>query len=156
MCRIRFHGALNMAVLLKKQCSWVLITLLGLGVWGCAAVPPNADHKSLTTPYDQLIDFYRGPLDHLHAVRAGTCPMYPSCSEYSRQAIARYGLTTGWLLTLDRLLRCGRQTPGEGSRLWVNGHLKWYDPLDANTFWSITSDTDEPSGPRDMIGCAPH
>ncbi len=35
------------------------------------------------------------------------CPMYPSCSEFSRLAIARRGLLWGVIATADRLHRCG-------------------------------------------------
>jgi len=41
----------------------------------------------------------------------GVCRYYPSCSEYSRQAVERYGAPRGVLLTAARLVRChpGRQ-----------------------------------------------
>jgi hypothetical protein len=35
------------------------------------------------------------------------CPMFPSCSEYGRQCVARHGLVVGVLMTADRLHRCG-------------------------------------------------
>jgi putative membrane protein insertion efficiency factor len=35
-----------------------------------------------------------------------SCRFDPSCSEYARQAIARFGAVTGLRLTLTRLLRC--------------------------------------------------
>jgi len=35
------------------------------------------------------------------------CPMTPSCSEYSRLAVARHGLVLGIVMTADRLHRCG-------------------------------------------------
>lgn len=34
------------------------------------------------------------------------CRFYPSCSDYSRQAIERFGLGRGSVLTLKRLCRC--------------------------------------------------
>lgn len=34
------------------------------------------------------------------------CPMYPSCSRYGRDSIAKYGLK-GVFMTADRLNRCG-------------------------------------------------
>lgn len=34
------------------------------------------------------------------------CPMYPSCSRYGRDSIAKYGLK-GIFMTADRLNRCG-------------------------------------------------
>lgn len=34
------------------------------------------------------------------------CQFFPSCSNYSAQAIARYGLIPGFAFTADRLIRC--------------------------------------------------
>ena len=82
-----------------------------------------------------LLAIYRGPLNHLYAIRGGQCPMYPSCSQYSRQAIARHGLLIGWVMTTDRLLRCGRDETHLSAKIRVDGQLKTYDPLDANDFW---------------------
>jgi putative component of membrane protein insertase Oxa1/YidC/SpoIIIJ protein YidD len=39
--------------------------------------------------------------------RGYSCPMEPSCSAYSREALARHGIWRGMTLTTDRLLRCG-------------------------------------------------
>ena len=36
-----------------------------------------------------------------------SCCYLPTCSEYSYEAIARYGLLKGALLTLMRLIKCG-------------------------------------------------
>jgi hypothetical protein len=36
----------------------------------------------------------------------GTCRFYPSCSHYSYQAIYKYGVVKGILLTAWRILRC--------------------------------------------------
>jgi putative membrane protein insertion efficiency factor len=35
-----------------------------------------------------------------------SCRFYPSCSEYSREAIERYGAARGLWLAVRRLLRC--------------------------------------------------
>jgi putative membrane protein insertion efficiency factor len=40
------------------------------------------------------------------------CRFYPSCSEYGYEAIARYGIIRGGVLTLRRLLRCHPFHPG--------------------------------------------
>ncbi|MBF0495114.1 MAG: membrane protein insertion efficiency factor YidD [Deltaproteobacteria bacterium] len=41
-----------------------------------------------------------------------TCRFYPTCSEYSYQAVEKYGLIRGCCLTLWRLLRCHPFHPG--------------------------------------------
>lgn len=35
-----------------------------------------------------------------------SCRFYPSCSEYTRQAVSRYGLMRGAFLGLARIFRC--------------------------------------------------
>lgn len=41
-----------------------------------------------------------------------SCRFYPSCSEYTRQAIERYGLRRGVWLGVQRLSRCHPFNPG--------------------------------------------
>lgn len=41
-----------------------------------------------------------------------SCRFYPSCSEYSRQAIERYGVFQGIWMGLKRLARCHPFNPG--------------------------------------------
>lgn len=92
--------------------------------------PGNGDNLLAAT-----IEIYRGPLNHLSAVRRGSCPMYPSCSEYSKQAIKKHGMTIGWMMTTDRLLRCGRDEMKLSPQIFINGKLYYYDPLDINDYW---------------------
>lgn len=51
------------------------------------------------------------------------CRFYPSCSQYTYQAIARFGLLRGGLLGLWRLLRCQPFSAGG------------YDPLPQKFPW---------------------
>lgn len=85
--------------------------------------------------YGALLEFYWGPLNHLAAVRRGDCPMVPSCSEYSRQAVARHGVVVGWVMTMDRLMRCGRDSLRWAPRTVREGKVKYLDPVAANDFW---------------------
>ncbi|MCU0539207.1 MAG: membrane protein insertion efficiency factor YidD [Desulfobacterales bacterium] len=48
----------------------------------------------------------------LSPVLGPACRFYPSCSEYTLQAISRHGPTRGLLLGLKRLLRCHPFHPG--------------------------------------------
>jgi uncharacterized protein len=63
------------------------------------------------------------------------CPMYPSCSHYARTAFAEKGVLRGWVLTSDRLLRCGRDETRLAPPVNVHGVRHTYDPLAANIFW---------------------
>lgn len=85
--------------------------------------------------FSPILEIYRGPLNHLYAIRGGQCPMYPTCSEYSRQAIAKHGPVIGWMMTTDRLLRCGRDETHLAPKIMVDGQLKTYDPVTDNDFW---------------------
>lgn len=42
----------------------------------------------------------------------GACKFYPSCSEYSIQAVEKYGIVKGLLKSLTRILRCRPGTQG--------------------------------------------
>ena len=55
------------------------------------------------------------------------CPMYPSCSSYCTQAIQQKGFFQGFLMTVDRLNRCGHDL-----QLYpitkIHDHLRFDDP----------------------------
>jgi len=51
------------------------------------------------------------------------CKYYPSCSEYAAQAIGRYGILRGSVLTAWRLLRCNPFSHGG------------YDPVSEQTLF---------------------
>jgi len=61
--------------------------------------------------------------------------MYPSCSEFARQAIARHGLIMGWIMATDRLMRCGRDETRLAPKIEINDRIKYFDPVDDNDFW---------------------
>lgn len=50
-----------------------------------------------------LLDAYRYAVSPL---LGRCCRFYPSCSEYSREAIERHGVGRGLWLTMRRLARC--------------------------------------------------
>lgn len=79
-----------------------------------------------------LLIFYQDILSTLNTVQ---CPMQPSCSNYSLQAIAKHGAGRGILLTADRLIHEGSEkqytplvtVPGRGR--------VHFDPVENNDFW---------------------
>lgn len=46
------------------------------------------------------------------ALPQDTCRFYPTCSHYSYQAIAKYGLLRGGVLSVRRIVRCQPFNPG--------------------------------------------
>ncbi|MDD3774023.1 MAG: membrane protein insertion efficiency factor YidD [Patescibacteria group bacterium] len=58
-----------------------------------------------------LIKIYQAvfSLDHSFWARAlflGACRYQPTCSDYTYQAISKYGVIKGWFLGAKRVLRC--------------------------------------------------
>ena len=56
-----------------------------------------------------LITIYRRFISPL---KAPTCRFYPSCSDYAFQAIDKYGLGKGLILSIRRFCRCHPYHPG--------------------------------------------
>ena len=111
----------------------MLITWTGLSCRsGVQVKDPPASHFN---PMVSAIQFYRGPLNHLSAVRIGECPMYPTDSEYSMKSFDKHGWMLGWVMTMDRLLRCGGDENRLSPPVRVDGKWKIYDPLENNDFW---------------------
>jgi putative component of membrane protein insertase Oxa1/YidC/SpoIIIJ protein YidD len=63
------------------------------------------------------------------------CPMVPTCSTYSAQAIQKHGLLMGWIMTSDRLMRCGRDELHLSDTVLINGRKRSHDPVSNNDFW---------------------
>jgi len=60
--------------------------------------------------YQKTLSFDHGPLKVLFP--DGFCRFYPTCSDYGYQAIAKYGLIKGGLMTGGRILRCNPFSKG--------------------------------------------
>jgi putative membrane protein insertion efficiency factor len=63
------------------------------------------------------------------------CPMHPSCSSYSFEAFKKHGPLKGWIMTCDRLMRCGRDELRLGPPIIAKEKTKTYDPVKNNDFW---------------------
>ena len=68
--------------------------------------------------------------------------MYPSCSEYALYAIDKHGALIGWIMTIDRLMRCGRDDIYLSPEIMVKGQWKIYDTVEQNDFWWALANTD--------------
>ena len=102
----------------------------------CASTSPKeSEEKTGLSLMGSLVDFYQRDLNHLSAVKASECPMYPSCSKYSQECIQRYGSVIGWTMSVDRLMRCGRDELSESQKIFIDGKWKYYDPVVNNDFW---------------------
>jgi putative component of membrane protein insertase Oxa1/YidC/SpoIIIJ protein YidD len=115
----------------------MLLGLLILGFLFSCAHPQTTEKKSHSefNPMRSVVEFYQGPLNHLSAVKRAGCPMYPSCSDYSIQCFEKHGLFMGWIMSHDRLMRCGRDELKHSPSAIVNGKWKCIDPVENNDFW---------------------
>ena len=77
------------------------------------------------------IDLYR---DYISPVDGDRCPSFPSCSQYSQQAIRKHGLLIGWVMIFDRLLHEADEVY-MAPRVQVDGSSRAYDPIENNDFW---------------------
>ncbi|MFA6989709.1 MAG: membrane protein insertion efficiency factor YidD [Candidatus Gastranaerophilaceae bacterium] len=55
-----------------------------------------------------LINFYQKFSKYTPKV----CRFYPSCSEYTKQAIIKYGIFKGLVIGIKRIVRCHPFNPG--------------------------------------------
>ncbi|MBI4272584.1 membrane protein insertion efficiency factor YidD [Candidatus Uhrbacteria bacterium] len=79
---------------------------------------------------ERLIRMYQKILSPDHGLPSrfypyGFCRFYPSCSEYSRQAIISYGLVRGFGNAARRVLRCNPWNKG-GIDVVEKGHTSEY------------------------------
>ncbi len=101
-----------------------LLSLMLLPVWRGFSLPT-------TTPEAFPLHFYQHVLGGLDG---RSCPSYPVCSLYARQAVDEYGWVLGGWLMIDRLIHEADDLHGES---WIvyRGKTRLFDPLQRNSFW---------------------
>ena len=65
---------------------------------------------SLIKLYQKTFSFDHGPLHHFYP--HGFCRFYPTCSQYGIEAIEKYGIVKGCIITIWRVLRCNPWNKG--------------------------------------------
>ncbi|HNS82060.1 MAG TPA: membrane protein insertion efficiency factor YidD [Kiritimatiellia bacterium] len=75
-----------------------------------------------------LLAFYQ---ENLSGMLTGRCPMQPSCSRYSVEAISRFGPLRGIPMTVDRLIHEGSVQKDCPLVKTENG-LRFHDPIEDN------------------------
>ncbi|MCX6797634.1 MAG: membrane protein insertion efficiency factor YidD [Candidatus Falkowbacteria bacterium] len=84
-------------------------------MWKFLQYGPRLFVVKLISVYQKTLSFDHGPARHLYP--NGFCRFQPSCSEYGKEAILKYGVVWGGLKAVWRILRCNP---------WSKGG---YDPL---------------------------
>jgi len=90
----------------------ILLFLITLLVVSCTAnksilidSSPENDKLHIHRNTDpSTYSFYK---QYISPVDGDRCLMYPSCSAYSKEAFIKYGFFKGFIVTCDRLTRCG-------------------------------------------------
>lgn len=59
-----------------------------------------------------LIEKYKKHISPIIEKNGVHCKYYPSCSEYSKQAIEKYGICKGLFLSLKRFFKCNPFSKG--------------------------------------------
>lgn len=80
---------------------------------------------------------------YISPVDGDRCPCYPTCSQYSVEAIRKHGFWMGMVMTFDRLIHESdeiRQAP----MIKIYGSYRYYDPVENNDFW-WGKNSDQPS-----------
>ncbi|MEN8243510.1 MAG: membrane protein insertion efficiency factor YidD [Thermodesulfobacteriota bacterium] len=85
-----------------------------------------------TGPMAFALKFFRKTVSRADGRR---CMMHPSCSHYSSQAFKKHGFIKGWVMTSDRLLRCGRDEKHIAEQIIIDNQAYVFDPLQQNDFW---------------------
>lgn len=102
----------------------------------CTTLSDPPDQKTIA-PVAIALNLYQ---TYISPVDGHRCRMYPSCSAYSRQAFEKHGFVKGWVLTSDRLMRCGRSEMSVSSRIVIGGRIYCDDSLSNNDFWWYRDD----------------
>ena len=59
-----------------------------------------------------FIKFYQKIISPIFQYKGIHCKYYPTCSEYTKQAIQKYGIFKGGFLGIRRILRCNPLSKG--------------------------------------------
>ncbi len=134
---------------MKKVASILVILVLGCSALAFAQEDPDDPMKgpwngpeavasqreqgnSQTNAGTALVSLYR---KYISPINGSNCPMFPSCSTYGIEKNKKHGFLLGWIMTWDRLYRCGRDELRLSSLIIENGQPKCSDPVHSNDFW---------------------
>ncbi len=94
-----------------------------------ASFPHRADCRENSNPLMKFYGKYISPAD------GERCAMAPSCSGYAAGAFRKHGPLMGWIMTCDRLVRCGHDETNLSPNIIKGNTRLTLDPVSANDFW---------------------
>lgn len=120
-------GAAGSAVVIRLFAGYWLLAVASLLL---AGLLPGAHARGVSAAEGPLYVYQQlaGPLD------GRSCPSWPACSLYARQALEAHGLLFGSWLVLDRLIHEGGDMQFGPKWLAADGQ-RLYDPLARNDAW---------------------
>ncbi len=83
------------------------------------------------TPFIWLLKIYQ---NFISPVKGDRCPLYPTCSAYSVQALQKHGPVVGIVMTADRLIHESDE-PSLVPYKKVGNRYRFIDPVENNDFW---------------------
>jgi hypothetical protein len=99
--------------------------------------PSSPAVSSASTPgfpggvFDAYLRFFQQVISPVDGARSN---MYPTGSDYARQAIKKHGALLGIALTTERLMHEGNEGR-KAPRIRKYGLWRIYDPVEANDWW---------------------
>jgi putative membrane protein insertion efficiency factor len=93
--------------------------------------PSPAEYSITNTPFIWLVKLYQ---KHISPIDGDRCPMYPTCSQYSIQAMHKHGPFIGIVMTADRLMHEADERDFAPARK-VGNRFRFIDPVENNDFW---------------------
>jgi len=92
-----------------------------------------SSHKDGMTsaPFKGILRFYQKFISPYDGNR---CPMYPTCSQYSMNAINKHGPIIGIIMTADRLIHEANEMD-YAPLVQIGESTRFYDPVSNNDFW---------------------
>ena len=110
------------------------------GPWEAANnLPPK---QAAASPLQLAVKLFQ---KHISPADGPRCPMYPTCSSYSLQALRKHGPVIGVFQTVDRLYREGDAEHEHGQPINKWGYIRFSDPLKDNDFWLRPEPKQKPS-----------
>ncbi len=109
-----------------------------------AIIPPNGSAESSKresvqqrqeaepAPFVFPIQVFR---NFISGADGDRCAMVPACSTYALEAVKKHGSIIGWVMTCDRLMRCGLDETRHTPPVRVGRRILSSDPVENNDFW---------------------
>ena len=120
----------------------VSVTLAGEGRWeepwfdgSSSQVEKAGGPESKGGPGQRVAERFIGFFKkYISPVDGDRCPSYPTCSQYSLEAIRKHGVLVGGVMTFDRLIHESDEIKS-APLIKVYDSYRYFDPVENNDFW---------------------